>query len=240
MSYKATAAYKDCAKLYRTALRKFPKSGVLYNEYAELFALEKEMEEAIAQWEKGIEMDPGYSSNYYNAAIYYLSKSNWIRASLYGEIFLNLESYTARTTEMKTQLFTAFKNLYSLESLKLLKELKTNSTFEKIILDGISSAMRTRTSTGNMNDLISVRARFVQEWQNEQHPGFSYRLFDHQLYLINQGLFEAYHYWLLSTTIPEEARDAWKKTHPKETEGFKAFQESRVFKLSEAAYYFNK
>lgn len=47
------------------------------------------VEEAITQWEKGIESDPGYSSNYYNATMFHARKGNWLRAALYGELFLN-------------------------------------------------------------------------------------------------------------------------------------------------------
>ena len=64
LSYKAIASYKECAKLYKTALKKFPNSGVIYSEYGELLALDKNLEDAINQWEKGIELDPGYSGNY--------------------------------------------------------------------------------------------------------------------------------------------------------------------------------
>jgi tetratricopeptide (TPR) repeat protein len=135
LSYKATANNKEGAKLYRVALRKFPNSGVIYNEYAELFASENEMEEAITQWEKGIEVAPAYSSNYYNATMYYARKNNWIRAALYGEIFLNLESYSKRTEEIKAQLLPVYNNLLAPDNLRQLKDAKTTSVFEKNVLE---------------------------------------------------------------------------------------------------------
>ena len=40
MCYKGIAEYKECEKLYKKGLKKFPKSGVLYNEYGELYAMQ--------------------------------------------------------------------------------------------------------------------------------------------------------------------------------------------------------
>jgi len=64
MNYKSIALYKDCDKLYKAGLAKFPNSGVLYSEWADLNIIEKNKNEAIKNWEKGIEVDPNYSSNY--------------------------------------------------------------------------------------------------------------------------------------------------------------------------------
>src|SRR5271170_4878608 len=55
MVYKAIEEKKDCEKMYRQGLRRFPNSGVLYNEYAEVIGTENG-EEAIRMWEKGIEL----------------------------------------------------------------------------------------------------------------------------------------------------------------------------------------
>ena len=237
LSYKAIASYKECGKLYRTALRKFPNSGVIYNEYAEVFALENNMEEAIAQWEKGIELDPVYSSNYYNAALYYVRKNNWLRAALYGEIFLNLESYSARTEEIKIQLFSAYKGLLASGTIQQLKEVKTASAFEKNILDVLAKAAA-KTKVSGIDELISIRTRFMLEWIQGKQKQFPFRLFDHQQYLLSQGLFEAYNYWLFSNSLSAGVYEAWGKSYPKESDGFKTFQQSRVFKIPAGEYYF--
>lgn len=237
MAYKAIASYKECAKLYRTALRKFPNSGVIYNEYAELFALENELEEAIIQWEKGIELDPGYSSNYYNATMYYMRKSNWIRAALYGELFLNLESYSTRTEEIKPQLLTAYTRLFATGGIPQLNNAKTTSGFEKEILTVFTNTAGSGKPTAIIDDLIGIRTRFIQAWVPDKQKTTPFHLFAHQQYLLNQGLFNAYHYWLFSNT---ENYQAWQKNHAKESEAFTAFQQSRVFKVPTGEYYFSK
>jgi len=53
--YKALEEPKDCEKMYKTALKKFPASGPLYSEYGELLWNVKDFS-AIDQWEKGMQL----------------------------------------------------------------------------------------------------------------------------------------------------------------------------------------
>ena len=87
--YLALDDAKECEKVYKKGLKKFPESGPLYNELGELLWAQKDYS-AIKQWEKGIEMDPGFSKNYYNACKYYYFTTDKVWSILYGEIFLNI------------------------------------------------------------------------------------------------------------------------------------------------------
>jgi len=240
LSYKAIASYKDCAKLYKTGLNKFPNSGVIYNEYAELLAIENNMDEAIMHWEKGIETDPNYSSNYYNATMYYMRSKNWIRALLYGELFLNIESYSTRTEEIKTRLFEAYKNLFAPGAADQLLNVKTTTAFEKAVL-GLFVKTASGMKGGIMvESIIAIRTLFIVEWLQGKQQLYPFRLFDHQQYLLNNGLFEAYNYWLFSTSLNADTYQVWQNTHSKEFTGYKAFQQSRVFKIPAGQYYFSR
>lgn len=241
MSYKAIASYKDCGKLYRAALRKFPNSGVIYNDYAELFAIENDLEEAIVLWEKGIELDPGYSSNYYNATMYYVQKNNWLRAAIYGELFVNLESYSTRTDEIKSHLFEVYKTLFTPPSILVLQQVKAGSVFENSMLTILAKLVGENKHESGIDYFIRIRTHFIAEWLQGKRQTYPCRLFDHHQYLLSQGLFEAYHYWLFSkTTGGEEAFRVWGKNHPKESEAFTRFQQSRVFKIPPGEYYFTR
>jgi tetratricopeptide (TPR) repeat protein len=240
LAYKAIASYKECAKLYRTALRRFPNSGVIYNEYGELSAMDNELEEAIVQWEKGIELDPGYSSNYYNATMYYSNGKNWLRAALYGELFLNLESYSTRTEEIKSKLYKIWATLLSPGYLLQAAEQKNLSAFEKAVYNTLGKAAAGAKDGAMMNQLAAVRTGFLLQWMQGNQKTWPYRLFDHQQYLVSQGLFEAYNYWLFGNSLGGEAYAGWQKTHTKETEGFRNFQQSRVFKIPAGEYYFSR
>ena len=99
--------------MYKDALKRFPKSPVLYSEYGALLSENKNEDAAIKQWEKGIEADPNYSSNYYYAAKYYAQKGNVLWGILYSEIFVNIESLTKRTTEIKDILYGGYQKLFN-------------------------------------------------------------------------------------------------------------------------------
>lgn len=235
MSYKAIAAYKDCAKMYRTGLRRFPGSGVLYNEYGELFAMDgNELDEAIKQWEKGIEVAPAYSSNYYNAAMYYRGRNNWIRAALYGEIFLNLESFTRRTQDVKNLLLTSWRNLLVPSTLQQVQDDKNTSRFEKAVT-GVLAKVNTRGS-GSIDDLVKVRTLFNDEWMKANAKAYPFQLFNQQQYFIKQNMFNAYNNWLFSAS--NTAYETWQTQNAKEAADYAAFQQSRVFRVPEGEYYF--
>ena len=68
--FRALEEVKEADKLYKKALKRYPSSGALYNEYGELL-WSKNDENAILEWEKGIQSDPSYPENYYHASTYY-------------------------------------------------------------------------------------------------------------------------------------------------------------------------
>ena len=240
LSYKAIASYKECAKLYRQALQKFPKSGVIYNEYAELLAIENNLDEAIVQWEKGIEVDPGYSSNYYNATMYYVRSKSWLRAMLYGEMFLNLESYSTRTEEIKKQLPGVYKNLFLPGMVNQLRNMRAVTDFEKTILESLAKAASSAKIEMPVEDIIVIRSRFIEDWVKEKQARYPFQLFDNQHYLLSQGLFEAYNYWVFSTSANPDAYRVWLNNHSKENEAFKNLQQNKVFKIPAGQYYFSR
>ena len=94
--------------MYKNVFKNFQKSGPLYSEYGELLWATKDYS-AIDQWEKGIQFDPGYGGNYYNAALYYFYTKDKVWSLIYGEIFVNMESLSQRGLAMKQQLLTAYK-----------------------------------------------------------------------------------------------------------------------------------
>jgi tetratricopeptide (TPR) repeat protein len=112
--YNAKNERKESLKIYKKGIKKFPNSGALHFEYGEVLLMDEQRDEAIEQWETGIDVDPSYSGNYYHAAKFYaFNKMNVIRTILYSEIFVNLESYTIRTTEIKDYLLKAYKMFYT-------------------------------------------------------------------------------------------------------------------------------
>jgi tetratricopeptide (TPR) repeat protein len=236
-SYKAIAAYKEANKIYRAALKKFSNSGVIYNELGENFALEKNYREAIIQWEKGIQLSPNISGNYYNAVKYYAEQKNWIRVLLYGELFVNLESYSERTTLVKTYLLAAYAGILNPDKATAAIDPATSTAFEKQVFLLFSKNKALAANGLSADNIGSIRTRFILHWQTGLSATYPYRLFDHWQYLINEGIFEAYNQWIFEEALNKDAYGCWKINHSAESLKFEQFQQSRVFKISAGQYY---
>lgn len=232
MDYKAIADYKECDKMYKLALKKFPKSGVLYNESGELMALQKNKTGSIAQWEKGIEQDPGYSGNYFNASNYYALNDNLLYEIIYGEIFLNLESYSTRSADVKGLLLEAYKKIYYDGTLSKLMNDKKKSGFEQLYLATLAKSSSLASEGVTAENLTAIRTRFVLDWFSEKNDAkYPFRLFSHQQYLLREGLFDAYNQWIFGAANSPSAYQVWIDVHDKQAVAFKQFQQSRVFKV---------
>jgi tetratricopeptide (TPR) repeat protein len=232
--YKAIDEYKECEKLYRAGIKRFPRSGVLYSEYGEML-WSKDDYSAIKQWEKGIEIDPNYSSNYFNASKYYFFTSNKVWALIYGEVFVNIESYSKRTAEMKQLLLEGYKKLYADGTVQ--KDQDSKSPFAAAWLNVISPLAFTIKDGITAESLAVLRTKFIINWYNTYPTNFPFRLFDYQHQLLNSGLFDAYNEWLFGAVGNPTAFQSWSKTHGDEYAKFVSFQQGRVFKLPEGQYY---
>jgi len=236
LTYKAIAAYKDADKMYKTAIKKFPKSGVLYSEYGEMFTQYDNKREAIVLWEKGIAADASYSGNYYYACKYYAENSNIFWSNIYGEIFINIETLTKRTTEIKEVLLNNYKNLFNNKS--NIQTLTTEGNdFEKAVASSMANAMETETGEVSPDMITAFRARFLLNWANTNGSNYPYKLFDFQLQLMRDGLFDAYNQWLFGQTINKAKYDNWVYTHDEEMQGFTQFQRNVLFKMPPEQYY---
>ena len=239
MAYKGKAAYKEAEELYKQGLTKFPESGVLYNEFGELFAMQNKLSDAIVQWEAGIKADPGYSNNYFNATMYYSKvKEDLFWVIQYGEIFINIESYSAHTALIKVKLFDAYKKLFSGDVLDKLVANPANTAFQKAWYNNITTASSVTKNGVTAETLGALRTRFILNWfytkQNETTPFY---LFDHFHYLIKEGLFDAYNQWVFGETASADDYQLWVNTHTKEQSFFKVYQQNKLYKQPAGEYY---
>lgn len=232
--YKAVDETKECEKLYKAGIKRFPKSGVLYSEYGEMLWAKQDYA-AIKQWEKGIEIDPGYSSNYYNAARYYYITYDKVWALLYGEIFLNLESYSKRTAEIKDLLTEGYKKLFT-ES-DMTKGQDTKNSFVAAYLSVMSKLAFTVKDGLTPESLTVLRTKFIINWFNTYPNNYPFRLFDYQRQLLKDGMYDAYNQWIFGAAGNLPAFQTWTNTHGDEYNRFINFQRGRVFKLPEGQYY---
>ena len=234
--YKALEEAKECEKVYKKGLKKFPKSGPLYSEYGELLWSTKDFT-AIDQWEKGIQLDPAYGGNYYNAALYYFYTKDKVWSLVYGEIFVNMESLSQRGLAMKQQLLSAYKEKLFADADLLKGEEKNKSEFAKAFLQTMGKQSSLANKGITTETLTMIRTRFILDWYQSYATKYPLRLFDYQQQLLKEGMFEAYNQWLFGTAENLAAYDSWSKTHADQYEAFTNFQKNRVFRMPAGQYY---
>lgn len=234
--YKAIEEVKECEKMYKKAIKKFPKSGPLYSEYGELLWAAKNYD-AINQWEKGIEADPAYSGNYYNAALYYYYSKDKVWTLIYGEIFINMESRSERGAAMKDLLLKAYKEKLFAEADLMKGEEKNKSEFALAFLQTMSKQSSLANKGLNVETLTMIRARFILDWYNQYASKFPFKLFDLQRQLLQEGMFDAYNQWLFGPVDNLAAYDLWTKNHASEFDALTRFQQNRVFRMPAGQYY---
>lgn len=234
--YKALEEAKEAEKMYKKALKKFPKSGALHSEFGELLWAKKDFE-AVQYWEKGIKEDPSYAGNYYNAALYYYYTKDKAWSLIYGEIFVNMESLTDRATAMKGLLLDGYKEKLFADPDMMKDQQDVKSDFAKAFLQtmGKQSSMVNRGITAE--GLTAIRTRFILDWYRSHAARFPFKLFDYHQQLIREGMFEAYNQWLFGTVESLPSYDNWTKTHGEAHTKFVNFQKNRIFKIPPGQYY---
>jgi tetratricopeptide (TPR) repeat protein len=231
--YRALALYKDGEKIFRKALKKFPNSGPLYSEYGEMLWDNKDYS-AIEQWEKGIDVSPSYAGNYYNAASYYYFAKDKVWTLIYGEIFVNMESLTERSTEVKKMLLDTYKQKLFTDVDK--KDSKQGE-FEKAVAVTYDKQSSLTAKGITIESLNMIRTRFILDWYANYASKFPFKLFDYQQQLIREGMFEAYDQWLFGPVDNLAAFDLWAKTNSESYAKFTTFQKGRIFKMPQGQHY---
>ena len=232
--YRALNQPKDAEKLYKKAIKIFPGSGPLYNEYGELLYSTNDAF-AIKQWEKGIEVDPSYANNYYNACKYYFTTKDKIWSLLYGEIFINIGSVTSRTAEIKNILLEGYKKLFA--EVDLLENAKDKNTFEVAFLTTMNKQNAVVIKGINAETLTMIRTRFILDWDKDYANKFPFSLFDLQRELLEKGLFPAYNQWIFGAPQNLAAYQAWTGTNAEEYLSFTKFRQEKLFKVPKGQYY---
>lgn len=235
--YKALQDASGCEKMYKKAIKKFPTAGVLYCEYGELLLSMKEPAKAFAIWEKGILSDPSHSGNYYHVSKYHFFKGERVWSIIMAETFLNLESYSARSAEIKEQLLESYKNFFIGDPASAVADKRKVNAFE----DGFRQTLARQApivSRGvSLEKLIIIRTRFILDWFEGPGKEFPHRMIEQQQHLLREGMYEAYNQWLFGPASNVLIYQNWTKTHATEMDEFNRFQRNRIFKMPPGQYY---
>ena len=232
--YKALRQVKDAEKIYKKGIKKFPASGPLYNDYGETLWAQGDVN-AIKQWERGIEKDPQFSGNYYNSARYYYFSTDKTWSIIYGEIFLNLETFTSRTSEMKGIVLESYKKLFG--DVTSLNSTHDKNSFEASFLENMIKQSPIATQGITPESLTMIRTRFILDWLKINSIKYHFHLFDFHKQLLENGLFDAYNQWIFGVSQNLTAYQNWTLTHPEEYADFLKFQKNRMFKMPLGEYF---
>jgi Tfp pilus assembly protein PilF len=228
MALKAVDEKKEEDKMYKQGIKKFPSSGELYNEYGEML-LVKQDPEAIRFWEKGIEVDPNYSSNYYNACKFYYYTYDKVWSLIYGEIFINLESYSKRTPEIKSLLVDGYKKFFT--DLKTPKSPQGKNPFTAAYVSVMNDQSAVMSLGVTPESMSILRSKFILEWFEKYSDKYPFRLFEYQRQLLKDGMFDAYNQWAFGASLGLTSFQTWTAQHADEYNRFINFQKGRVFKV---------
>ncbi|SFU74959.1 hypothetical protein SAMN05216480_11916 [Pustulibacterium marinum] len=216
-SYDLNHESDSAVYVYKKGISKFPNSGRLRYENGVVAYGMQQYNKAVLSWEEGVKKDPMYADNYYMLAktMNFTQEKIWVL--LYGELFMNLEQNTERTSEISKLLFETYRaNLIKSKNNKrgfyLTKSLAENSNqtfeayFNQLLNEGITEEVPQRKVT--IQDLYILQNEFLKRWYTTNNPKFDFVLLNYQKELQENGLLEAYTYWLLSEGNFEEF-DAW-------------------------------
>lgn len=211
-SYDIIGKSEKALEVYNAGLKKFPNAGSLYLEQGNVYLEKNQPENALPFYEKGIEADPKYPSNYYRATQIYCNSTEELWGMMYGEIFINLERNSKRTSEISQLLFETYKN-----EIKFTSETTAEVSFSQNVIMAVDDNPKeiklpfsliyeptlllavTSEKAIDLNSLDRIRTNFLQNYKqfghHKTHPNV---LFDYQYKLLENGNLEAYNYWLLS------------------------------------------
>lgn len=232
--YRESGQGDELEKLFRKGIQQFPESGAMYNEMGNVL-WEQKNNSAISYWEKGIEEDPEYSKNYYNATRYYNLKQDWFWTIIYGELFINLESFSNKTAEIKEVMLNAYKK-YFLQS-KSEAQGKYSKGFSGVCTEKLFKQAAVTKNGITTSTLVMIRTRFVLDWFNGPQKKYPFKLFEYHRQLLKEGYFDAYNQWLFGSSENLNAFQNWTQLNNNIYERFIRFQQSRSFNLPKKQYY---
>jgi tetratricopeptide (TPR) repeat protein len=243
---------------YNAGLVKFPSSGRLHLELGITLLKTKQYNDALAQFEKGIEVNPEFPSNYYWASLLfcdYTTEKVW--GMIYGEIFLNLERSTKRTEEISKLLFDTYKsqitfkgdtdihydfteqNTITINDIKDTANLKLPfalSIYEPCI--GLSCMSE---KIIDLSSLDRIRTRFIKMYYDKGYDKkYPNVLFAFEQKVIDAGQMEAYNHWLLMKG-DEVAFTAWQTANKDKWNSFvKWFLDNKIPITDDNKFYRNQ
>ena len=248
-SYDNVKKPKKAIEVYERGLKKFPNSGNLYLELGVMHLDDKDMNVALTYFEKGIDVDPTFPSNYFWASKIFCKTTEEVWGMIYGEIFMNLERNSKRTAEISKLLYDTYKS-----EIKFTGENSFSVSFSKnstINISDLTNPGKMRLPFGvgvyettlmismlsaksiDINSLNNIRSSFVDNYfQRGNDKTYPNILFSYQKQVKNAGHIEAYNHWILMKG-DEDGFDNWMNSNKEKWDNFVIWFTDNEMKINE-------
>lgn len=224
---------KKAIATYEEGLIKFPNAGRLYLEKGVVYESQDNYVEAILSYQKGMEVDPMYPSNYYRATLLYLNSHNKLAGLMYGEIFVNLERTTKRTQKISELLYNTYKNSIQFKD----NEIKIDLC--DILIDGSGDVKNLKLpfcavygknlslsvlgqKEITLKSLSEIRTAFIQNYFKDDFKQYPNVILEYQKTLFDAGLLDTYNEYLFQMGAQDEF-NAWRTTNKDKMDQFVAW-----------------
>jgi len=238
---------------YREGLKKFPAAGELFLELGNMQMAAGEYKTALTYYENGIEKDPAFASNYYWAAKIFCNSSEAIWGLIYGELFMNMERGSRRTSEISSLLYKTYKDRITIsddsatvklcQSVFLIEDMgekeKIKLPFCTVFETDFAVALIDHKQI-DLQSLNKIRTAYLELYnknhRQETHPNI---LFDYQRKIREAGHFEAYNYWLLSKG-DEKAFEAYMKNNRSSWDAFISWYTNNAIEINKEKRFYRR
>jgi tetratricopeptide (TPR) repeat protein len=208
-------------KIVNDGLDKFNTSAILYFTKGNLFDYYKEFSQALAAYEKGIELDQLFPLNYYKAAQMQLKNpNNFIAGLLYAESYIALDPFSYRTDEMKAVLYDSYNKICKLlrndEDIVAHSNIlfySKNRAFEKRFIEVLELCKPAIEKTNTATNLNTFRTKFIVEWFRKQPVEMMPNILLRQQLYLSEGIYATYNQWLFGAFSNIKEYELWTKSN---------------------------
>lgn len=213
--------------------QRFPQSGRLHMERGLLRLQARQLDEALDEFEEGIQVDPGYHLNYYWAARSYSEGTERIWTLLYGEVLMNVDPNPSRLSviselvyRMHLRTYEDFTGSGAMRYSRVRKgstdaSSKPTASFEdrfcELMTEGAKTLRFFRDFEIPLLSIDTMQTMFVKAWYKKGYDTlYPNAAIERHKMMLDNGFHTAYTVYLMQFAKPLEAKayfDAHKKDY---------------------------
>jgi tetratricopeptide (TPR) repeat protein len=208
---------KSARRIIETGIKAYPSSGMLFGELGKYHEINTQPELALAAWLKGIQSDPAYHLNYYNAARLYAGTDKSVWTIIYGEIYVNLDRHSTRAIEIRELMLKAYRTVFhasgTIRKYGSSKNTSEEQTFERAVSETLKRLSAVVSDGVTTENLAMLRTRFVMDWTANFSNRYPFSLFSYHERMLREGEFDAYNWWLFGKVENLQQYESWIQFH---------------------------